>query len=81
MAPQRQLPASKAREQERISAQSQTNATNRANPLSKRYGKINKRRNQHNDLFHADIDDLEREVNQFAQRHRQKMPKYFGSEL
>ena len=69
------------RERERINAQSRTNARNRQNHLSSRYAKINKRRNTHNDLFHADIDALEREVNQYAQRHRHLLPQYFGWEL
>ena len=42
---------------------------------------VNKRRHQHDDLFHADIDALEREVNQFALRHRHIMPDCFGWEL
>ena len=49
--------------------------------MAKRYSQINKRRHQHDDLFHADIDALEKEVNQFSQRHRKIMPKYFGWEL
>ena len=69
------------RRRERISARSRTNITNRENHLAKRYGKINKRCNQHNDLFYADIDALERVVNQYAQRHRHILPKYFGWEL
>ena len=64
----------------RISAQNRTNHTNRANYLAKRNGKINKPFNQHNNLFHVDIDALEREVNQLAQRHRHFIPEYFGWE-
>ena len=51
------------------------------NHLAHRYHQINKRRNHRDDLFHADIDALSREVNQFAQRHRNIMPDYFGWEL
>ena len=69
------------REQERIAAQSRTNAKNKKNHLAHRYHQINKRRNQHDNLFHADIDALEREVNQFARRHRHILPQYFGWEL
>ena len=46
-----------------------------------RYGKINKRRAFHDACFHADIDALQKELNQFAQRYRQLMPDYFGWEL
>ena len=49
--------------------------------MAHRYHQINKRRHQHDDLFHADIDALQKELNQFAQRHRQLMPDYFGWEV
>ena len=69
------------RERERIAAQTRTNIKNKKNHLAHRYHQINKLRHQHDDLFHADIDALEKEVNQFAQRHRHLLPKYFGWEL
>ena len=50
-------------ERERIAAQTRTNPKNKKNHLAHRYHQINKRRHQHDDLFHADIDALEREVN------------------
>ena len=49
--------------------------------MAHRYHQINKRRHQHDDLFNADIDALQKELNQFAQRNRQLMPDYFGWEL
>ena len=69
------------RERERIAAQTRDNAKNKKNHLAHRYHQINKRRRQHDDCFHADIDALEREVNQFRQRHRHILPHYFGWEL
>ena len=69
------------RESVRIAVQTRTNAKNKKNHLAHRYHQIKKRRNQHNDLFHADIDALGREVNQFRQRHRHILPHYFGCEL
>ena len=56
-------------------AQSQRSAKTKKNHLSQRYAAINKRKNRHNDFFHADLDAIEREVSQYQQRYRHILPQ------
>ena len=53
------------RQQEKeANAKSQRSAQTKKNHLAQRYASINKRKKQHNDCFHADLDTLkERSVN------------------
>jgi hypothetical protein len=65
----------KERERERISALGRANN----NHFHTRCRAINKRKTPHLALFHADIEALERELEQFYQRHQQYL--YRGWEL
>ena len=64
------------RQQEKeANAQSQRSAKTKKNHLAQRYAAINKRKNQHNDFFHADLDAIEREVSQYQHRYKHILPQ------
>ena len=63
------------RQQEKeANAKSQRSAQTKKNHLAQRFALINKRKKQHNDCFHADLDTLEREVSQYQQRYNHIIP-------
>ena len=63
------------RQQEKeANTKSQRSAQTKKNHLAQRYASINKRKKQHNDCFHADLDTLEREVSQYKQRYNHIIP-------